>query len=84
MTPKENTVKDSLQDLLLCEGLKPSKEFMPKMNYKIIQNLSIVYLYILLLFTHDFCHLSLYTMYNIYTLCIDIIYNIYVIFISII
>ena len=25
MIPKENTVKDSLQDLLLCEELKPSK-----------------------------------------------------------
>ena len=25
MTPKENIIKDSLQDLLLCEELKPSK-----------------------------------------------------------
>ena len=31
MTPKENTVKDSLQDLLLCEELKPSKCLIPQL-----------------------------------------------------
>ena len=55
------------------EGHRTKTESTPKMNYKIIQNLYIVYLYILLLFTHDFCHLSLYNMYNIYIICIDII-----------
>ena len=31
MTPKENTVKDSLQDLLLCEELKPLKCLIPQL-----------------------------------------------------
>ena len=31
MTPKENTVKDSLQDLLLYEELKPSKCLIPQL-----------------------------------------------------
>ena len=31
MTPKANTVKDSLQDLLLCEELKPSKCIIPRL-----------------------------------------------------
>ena len=31
MTPKENTVKDSLQDLPLCEELKPSKCLIPQL-----------------------------------------------------
>ena len=30
MIPKENIVKDSLQDLLLCEELKPSKCLIPQ------------------------------------------------------
>ena len=32
MTPKENTVKDSLQDLLLYEELKLSKYLIPQLN----------------------------------------------------
>ena len=35
-------------------------EAMPDMNYKIIQNLYIIYLYVLLLFMHHFRFLSLY------------------------
>ena len=31
MTLKENTVKDSLQDLLSCEELKPSKCLFPQL-----------------------------------------------------
>ena len=31
MTPKENTVKDSLQDLFLCEELKPSQCLIPQL-----------------------------------------------------
>ena len=31
MTTKENTVEDSLQDLLLCEELKPSKCLIPQL-----------------------------------------------------
>ena len=31
MTPKENAVKDSLKDLLLCKELKPSKCLIPQL-----------------------------------------------------
>ena len=31
MTPMQNTVKDSLQDLLLCEELKPSECPIPQL-----------------------------------------------------